>query len=240
MNHTTKLKHFLQENGADWMVWTRNTPAASHIGGVWKRQIKSARNILSSLLKIHGTSLNSEALTTLMTEVEAVLNSRSLTTELLSDDNSLNTIHPYNILTMKNKVVMPPPGEYGRADINGCKQWRRVQHITKFWNRWRKQFLVTLQHCQKWSKKKRDFQIGDIVLLKDDSHHLSHWPIACILEICVDKHGDVRNVKLKLGSQSNCGNALLERPISKIVLIMESHDTKQNIDFLTRRHYLSR
>ena len=201
---------------------------------------KISKKYLSSLLKTHGTSLNSEAITTLMTEVEAVLNSRPLMTELLSDDNSLNKIHPYNILTMKNKVVMPPPGEYGRAYINGFKQWRRVQHITKFWNRCHKQFLVTVKQCQKWSKKKRDFQTEDIALLKDDSHHRNHWPIACILEICVDKHGDVRNVKLKLDSQSNCENALLERPISKIVLIMESHDTKENIDSPTRRHYLPR
>ena len=43
MNHT-KIKHFLQENGADWLVWTRNTPTASHMGGVWEQQIKSARN----------------------------------------------------------------------------------------------------------------------------------------------------------------------------------------------------
>ena len=195
------------------------------MGGVRERQIKSARNILSSLLKTDGTSLNVEALTTLMTEVEAVFNSPPLTTELLSDGNSLNPICPSNILTMKSKVVMPPPGEFGRADIYCRKQWRRVQHITEeFWNRWRKEFLVTLQQCQKWSKNKRNFQIGDIVLLKDNSHHRNHWPMARIVEISSDKHDDIRNVTLKFGSYSNCGSTLLEQPISKIALIMESND----------------
>ena len=112
MNHT-KIK----QNGADWLVWTRNTPTASHMGGIWEQQIKSARNILSSLLKTHGTSLNGEALTTLMTEVKAILNSQPQTTELLSDGNSLNLICPSNILTMKAKAVMPPHGEFGCADI---------------------------------------------------------------------------------------------------------------------------
>ena len=51
MNHT-KVKFFLQKNGADWLVWTRNTPTASHMCGVWERQIKSARNILSSLMDL--------------------------------------------------------------------------------------------------------------------------------------------------------------------------------------------
>ena len=36
---------------------------------------------------------------------------------MLSDDYNLNTISPSNILTIKTKVVMPPPGEFGRADI---------------------------------------------------------------------------------------------------------------------------
>ena len=132
----TKIKHFLQENGADWLVWTRNTPTASHVGGVWEQQIKSARKILSSLFKTHGTSLNGEALTALMKKIEAVLNSRPLTTELLRDGNSLNPTRPSNILTMKTKVVTPPTGEFGHSDIYCRKQWRKVEHITEeFWNR---------------------------------------------------------------------------------------------------------
>ena len=124
MSHT-KIKHFLQENGADFLVWSRNSPTASHMGEVWVKQIKSAINILSSLLKTHETSLNGDALTTFMTKLEAVFNSQTLTEKLLSDGNSLNSICPSNILTIKTKVVMPHPGEFGCADINCCKQWRK-------------------------------------------------------------------------------------------------------------------
>ena len=126
MNHT-KIKHFFQENGADWLFWTRPTPTASHVGGVWKRQKKSARNILSLLLKTHGTRLNGEAVTTLKTEVD----SQPQAAELLNDGNSLNPICPSNFLTMKTKVVIPPPGEFGHTDIYCRKEWRRVQHITE-------------------------------------------------------------------------------------------------------------
>ena len=101
MDHT-KISNLLQDNGTDWLVWIKNTPTASHMGGVWERQIRSARNILSSLLKTHGRSLNDEALSTLMAEVEAVMNSRPLTVKLLSDGNSLNPISPPKLLTMKS------------------------------------------------------------------------------------------------------------------------------------------
>ena len=87
------------------------------MGGVWERQIRSARTILTSLLKTHGTSLNDESLHTLLIELEATVNSRPLTTNLLSDANSIIPLSPKNLLTLKSRVVMPPPGVFTAPDI---------------------------------------------------------------------------------------------------------------------------
>ena len=159
-----------------------------------------------------------------MTEVEAILNSRPLAVELLNDGSSINPICPSNILSMKSNVVMPPPGEFVQADIYCHKRWCRVQHIAEvFWSRWRKEFLVTLQERKKWTKNKRNFQVGDVVILKDDSQHRNHWPMALITKTHQDRNGDVQNVELKLGKRKSTGNVILKRPISKIVLILESY-----------------
>ena len=48
-----KIQSFMQGQGGDWIKWVRNLPAASHMGGVWERQIRSAHVILLSLLKTH-------------------------------------------------------------------------------------------------------------------------------------------------------------------------------------------
>ena len=53
----------------DWIKWIRNPSTASHMGGVWERQIRTERSILKALLKTHGRSLNNEALHTLLIEV---------------------------------------------------------------------------------------------------------------------------------------------------------------------------
>ena len=62
------------------------------MGGVlWETKIRSVTTILSSLLNSHGTSLNDESLQMLLIEVQAIANSRLLTTDfgkLLSDVNS--------------------------------------------------------------------------------------------------------------------------------------------------------
>ena len=63
MDHI-KIDNFLKENGGEWMIWKRNPPLSSNMGGVWERQIRSARAILNSLLKTHGSSLSDDYLQT--------------------------------------------------------------------------------------------------------------------------------------------------------------------------------
>ena len=97
-----------------------------HMGGLWERQIRTVKSILNALLKTHGRSLNDEALHTLLIEVEAIVNSRPMTTETIKDVQSHVPLSVSNILTMKSKVIMPPPGSFGPADIYCCKRWRRT------------------------------------------------------------------------------------------------------------------
>ena len=103
------------------------------MGGVWEQQIRS---ILNALLKTHGRSLNDEALHTFLIEVEAIVNSRPMTTETIKDVQSHIPLSPSNLLTMKSKVVMPPPGRFAPADICCCKRWSRTEHIVnEIWER---------------------------------------------------------------------------------------------------------
>ena len=75
--------------------------------------------ILSSLLKTHGESLTNESLHTLLVEVEAIVNSCPLTTETINDVTSLIPLSPLNLLTMKSKMVMPPPGIFATPENIG-------------------------------------------------------------------------------------------------------------------------
>ena len=134
----------LLEQSREWITWKKNLPAASHMGGIWEHQIRSARAILNSLLQIHGHSLDEESLQTLMTET-AIVNSWLLTVETINDGQSPMQISLNNILTMKTKMVMPPPGVFQKLDLYCRSRWRRIQHLSnEFWSRWRKEFIRTL------------------------------------------------------------------------------------------------
>ena len=215
-----KITDFLAENGCDWIQWQRNPPTASHMGGVWERQIRSVREILQSLLKNNGHILNDESLHTLLLEAEAIVNSRPLTVENVNDPDSA-PLSPSQLLTMKAKIVLPPPGVFQKEDLYSRKRWRRVQHLSnEFWQRWRKEFLTALQGRQKWNTVKRNFKVGDIVLLRDDAVIRNHWPRGVVVEACPDSEGLVRTVKIRVANDKSP----TVRPISKIVLLVESVD----------------
>lgn len=80
------------------------------MGGVWEKQIKLVRNILNSMLLNQGQQLNSDSLLTFMAEIESIVNSRPLTVDILGFSDTVGALSPQQLLTMKTKIVYPPPG----------------------------------------------------------------------------------------------------------------------------------
>lgn len=50
---------------------------------------------------------------------------------LTEDLDPLTPSNASHILTMKSKVVMPPPGDFQKADVYLRKRWKRVQYLFK-------------------------------------------------------------------------------------------------------------
>ena len=89
-----------------------NVPKASHFGGVWERQIRTVRSVLNPLMRNNSTRLDDESFRTLMCEVESIVNSRPLIVDNLNDPHYLSPLTPNHLLTMKTKVLLPPPGNF--------------------------------------------------------------------------------------------------------------------------------
>ena len=195
-----------------------NPPAASHMGGVWERQIKSTRKILAGLMEEHGDHLDEESFRTLMCEVEAVINSRPLTV-VSGGPNDLEPLTPSHLLTTKSAVVLPPPGKFQRNDIYMRRRWRRVQYLTNlFWSRWKKEYLVSLQERVKWQQPKRYLTEGDIVILREENVRRNVWPLGIVIQTELDQQGFVRSAIVKTQESS------LRRPVNKLVLLLPKED----------------
>ena len=209
-----KIGAFLSEQGCDWIKWEWNTPTASHMGGVWERQIRTIRSILTSLVKSSPRVLDEETLRTFLAEAEAIVNSRPLTLENLHDPDS-SPLSPNQILTMKSRLVLPPPGVFQEADMYCRKRWRVSQHLANcFWARWRKEYLQTLQSRQKWTEVKRNLQVDDVILLKEEGVVRGHWPMGRVTEVQPSEDGLVRSVFVQVDKR------ILKRPVNKTVLLL--------------------
>ena len=213
MDHE-KIRAYMTENGGDWVLWNKNTPSASHMGGVWERQIRTVKSVLMSLIKSSPRVLNKETLRTFLVEAESIVNSRPLTLENLSDPES-KPLSPKQVLTMKSRIVSPPPGVFQEADVYCRKRWRISQHMANaFWSRWRKEYLQLLQERQKWTEEKRNLMVGDVVLLKEEGDARNKWPLGRVMEVHPSKDGLVRSVTLRVGG------ATFKRPVHKTVLLV--------------------
>lgn len=234
MNHNKIQRELLKDN-CDWFAWKMNVPHASHMGGVWERQIKTVRSVLTGLLENHGNQLDDESLRTLMIEAEAIINSRPLTTDDLTDPDSQDVLTPNHLLTMKSSIILTPPGNFQRADVYSKKRWRRVQQLAdEFWQRWRKSYLQSLQTRQKWTTPMKNVEVGDIVILKDDSVPRNCWKLARVETTYPDADGYVRKVKVAVADQSQdvkgkrtgATVSYLERPIHGLILLMSHKEQK--------------
>ena len=189
--------------------WKFNPPLASHMGGVWERQIRTVRKVLSSLMK--EQTLDDEGLSTLMCQVEEIVNSRPLTA--VSDDpNDLEALTSNHLLNLRRDPVLPP-GIFEKEDLFCKRRWKQVQYMTNiFWFRWTREYLPLLQNRQKWVHSRRNFEVGDVVLVIEDTHQ-NLWHLERVLEAYRGDDGHVRSVLLKTK------NSVITRPITKICLL---------------------
>lgn len=208
-NSSHVAKH-LQQKGISWHF---NPPAGSHHGGSWERLIRSVRKILNVTMK--EQVLEEDALHTLMCEAEAVINSRPLTTPS-SDLHDLEALTPNHLLLLKAHPSLPP-GVFTKEDPYSRRRWKQIQYLTDiFWKRWCKEYLTQLQERQRWFSTGRNFAVGDIVMIVDETSPRNSWPLGRVVETFPDRKGLVRQVKVRTKSSELC------RPVTKLCLLHES------------------
>jgi len=147
--------------------------------------------------------------------VEAILNDRPIT-RVSDDPNDLEPLTPNHIFLLKGKPALPP-GLFEKSDLYTKRRWRQVQFLSDlFWHRWIREYLPLLQERQRWSKDKRSFIIGDIVIVADSTAPRGSWLLGKVLQTFPDSQGLVRSVKIQ--TKYN----ILERPVTKICLLREA------------------
>ena len=217
--NTSHIDSWMKQREIDWKF---QPPSASNFGGVFEREIRTVRKVLTALLNEQVIKLNDEHLNTLLCEVESILNCRPLT-ELSDDVNSFEALTPNHLILLHAGVTFPP-GLFNKDENYMSRRWKQVQYLSDlFWKRWRRSYIPLLQMSHKWNSDQRNYKIGDLVLLTDAMLPRNQWSTGRVICTFPDKKGTVRVVKIKVAKfvktkKDVCVTELV-RPTSKIILL---------------------
>ncbi|XP_018360398.1 PREDICTED: uncharacterized protein LOC108759452 [Trachymyrmex cornetzi] len=117
----------------DGITWKFNPPSVPHFGGKWEAGVKSVK---FHLRRVIGETLRTyEEMTTLLAQIEAILNSRPLTA--VSDDPSdVSALTPGYFLVGSALTAVPEPSLQDLPE-NRLTRWQLLHQMTKsFWQRW--------------------------------------------------------------------------------------------------------
>lgn len=209
-----ELASLLANDGTKWMF---NPPSAPHFGGKWEAAVKSTKY---HLLRVIGdTILTYEELTTVLTQIEAVLNSRPLCP--LSDDaNDYTALTPGHFLIGEALTTIPEPNLLSEP-ISRLSRWQLLrQKVDHFWSRWSTECLQRYQAISKWHHPSTNIKEGSMVLVSDERYPPAKWPLARITQLHPGPDGLTRVVTLRTH------NSTFKRPIAKLcVLPIDPHNT---------------
>ncbi|EFN65032.1 hypothetical protein EAG_00552, partial [Camponotus floridanus] len=198
------LATLLSNDGTQWLF---NPPAAPHFGGQWEAGVKSVKYHLKRV--VGDNLLTYEEMNTLLTQIEAVLNSRPLS--CLSDDpEDLHALTPGHFLTGSSLTTIPEPS---LLSVKGSRlsRWQLTrQMLESFWTRWSRECLQRHLAIYKWNRISPSLQEGSLVLITDERYPPSKWPLGRIVQTHPGKDGQVRVVSIRTQS------AIVKRPVVKI------------------------
>lgn len=205
--HNTLVTEFLSLEGISWQFIPAKAP---HFGGLWEAGIKSTK---TQLRRVVGNSiLTFEELYTVLTQIEACLNSRPLCPSS-SDPGDLDVLTPGHFLIGEALTAFPEPN-LTQLRLNQLDRWQLVQRLTQhFWSRWHREYLAQLQQRTKWKVKRDNLQRDDLVLIKEDNTPPLQWVRGRVLEVHAGKDNIVRVATIKTA------NGIYKRPIVKLCLL---------------------
>ena len=186
--------------------WIFNLEKAPWWGGFFERLVQSVKRCLKK--SIGRARLSYDELSTLLVEIESIINSRPLS--YLSSEDLEEPLTPSHLLTGCRILSLPNVTEavdstdelfvVDSHDLNA-----RVQHLTSvledYWIRWREEYLLQLR--ERYSTVDsvgvaRSPVPGEVIIVHDENHPRSFWKLGRVTDIIKGDDGHVRGAVIDI------------------------------------------
>lgn len=190
-------------------------PGSPHFNGLAEAAVKIAKGAIRRTIGEH--TLTFEEMYTLLTEIEATMNSRPLG-PLTRDTDDSAILTPGHLLIGQPLTAIPEPNLLERGD----NQLKRFELLTKmrqqFWKQWQREYLHHLQQRGKWKEQRRSVKVGDIVALQDENLPPHRWSLGRVVITHPGSDGLVRVVSIKTAT------SILKRAVVKLAVLPITDD----------------
>ena len=184
------INNLASQNHIDCFTIPPRTP---HFGGLWEAAVKSLKRHLYRT--VGSTKLSTSAFTTLLTQIEAILNSRPLTAPS-TDINIPLVLTPGHFIIGRPVTAIPEPSSPKNYTLS--RHWRNIDKmIRQFWKKWSVEDLSSLQQRNKWRTENVQPAVNDIVIIKEDNTPPMCWPLARIIQTFDGNDNIVRVFQVK-------------------------------------------
>ena len=206
---------YLQSSRIEWKF---NLEVSPWQGGHFERLIGCVKRCLRKV--IGNARLSYDELSTVLTEIECILNSRPLTysysefgEEVLTPSHLIFGRRLTSLSTGFSNCVRCDDND---SQFNLSKRFLYLSRtLSHFWNRWRREYLPDLREAHRMNaKSSAEAKTGDVVLIQDDNVKRGMWKMGIVEEVIKGKDGYIRGAKVrKIGKGKP---EILNRPLQKL------------------------
>lgn len=177
------------------------------MGGLWESNIKSMKKFLFK--SIGEQILSYEEFYTVLTQIEALLNSRPLCSYISKDPSDPTMLTPAHFLLTSLQNF--PASDVSKIEINRLSRKQLLDKIVQsYWKRWKYEYLHQLQTRSKWNSVTNPVTVGTVVVVMGENTPPLNWPLGIITEIFPGRDQIVRIAMVKTK------NGLFKRPVTKL------------------------
>ena len=198
--------------------WKFNLELSPWQGGHFERLIGCVKRCLRKV--IGNARLSYDELSTVLTEIESILNSRPLT--YCYSEIGEEVLSPSHLIYGRRLTPLSTGfSNYGSYDdydsqLNLSKRFLYLtKTLSQFWNRWRREYLPDLREVHRMNtRSSAEVKTGDVVVIQDDNVKRGMWKTGIIEEVIKGKDGNIRGAKVrKIGKGKP---EILSRPLQKL------------------------
>jgi len=152
-----------------------------------------------------------EEASTLVSQIEAILNSRPFTA-VSSDPNDLNYLSPGHFF-VGNILTLYPEMDIMEVKINRLSRWQTLERIRQhFWKRWASEYLLTLQRRSKRVKNPQ-IKVGQLAICREDGLPPLKWVPGRVQSVSPGADDVVRTATIKTATGE------YKRPAAKLCVL---------------------